>query len=771
MLLYFITCFLIILPVSLSAQTYAIPGQIEAENYSSMSGIQTEACSEGGTNVGWIEAGDWMEYSVNITAGTYNVSYRVASLSSGGGLSLQINGATYNTVSFAATGGWQTWTTVTGTATLPGGNQTIRIYANQTGWNINWFSFASTGVSTPTPTPTPGSSLTDITNLGGTVSAQYYDSPTNEEIDKLVDNTTSTKYLTFHTSGWVQYQISTGYVVTRYDISSANDAAERDPYTWTFQGSNNGSTWTTLDTRSGEDFPNRFQTRSFSFSNSSSFTYYRLNMTNNSGSILQLSELAIYGVPGSNTNTATPTTPQQNTATPTPTQPATLTDITNLGGTVSAQYYDSPTNEEIDKLIDNTTSTKYLTFHASGWVQYQIGTGYVVTRYDISSANDAAERDPYTWTFQGSNNGSTWATLDSRSGEDFPNRFQTRSFSFSNVSSYTYYRLNMTNNSGTILQLSEWAIYGVQGSNTNTATPTTPQQNTATPTRTSTPTPTWTPAPTATPVGGWRVVWEDNFDVDGQPNSANWNYHVGNGYNTGIPDFQGWGNGEWEWYRPENSYVQGGNLVLRADYSTTPYYNVGGRDWYQKSGRVTTQGKHSWTYGKIEARIRLPKGQGNWCAFWMLGASSDGSYTSNYNPSSSYYDVMVTNWASCGEVDICEHVAASTTGFANCFWDNRIGVYPWDGTQNANYGNDAAYYGDVNVYKVYSLEWDATYMKWLVDGVQTHIIDITPSHLEEFHKPFYLILNMAIGGTLGGAVDAGAFPMYMYVDYVRVSQK
>ncbi|MBN1409557.1 MAG: carbohydrate-binding protein [Spirochaetales bacterium] len=106
-----------------------------------MSGIQTESCSEGGLNVGWIEAGDWMDYNLNVTAGTYTVSYRVASLSSGGSLDLRIGNTTYNTVSFAATGGWQTWTTVTGTVTLPGGNQTIRIYSNQTGWNINWFNF------------------------------------------------------------------------------------------------------------------------------------------------------------------------------------------------------------------------------------------------------------------------------------------------------------------------------------------------------------------------------------------------------------------------------------------------------------------------------------------------------------------------------------------------------------------------------------------------------------------------------------------------------
>ncbi|MBN1409429.1 MAG: hypothetical protein JW969_01200, partial [Spirochaetales bacterium] len=226
------------------------------------------------------------------------------------------------------------------------------------------------------------------------------------------------------------------------------------------------------------------------------YPYYRLNMTNNSGTILQLSEWEIMGIVG-NTNTATPTrtstptpTSPASTSTPTPTTPVNLQDITNLSGTVSAQYYDSPSGEEIEKLIDNTTSTKYLTFHASGWVQFA-GSSAVVTQYTISSANDAAERDPYTWTLQGSSNGSTWVTLDSRSGEDFPNRFQTRAFTFGNSNAYPYYRLNMTNNSGTILQLSEWEIFGaVNNTATSTSTPTrtpTPVQATATPTRSPTP--------------------------------------------------------------------------------------------------------------------------------------------------------------------------------------------------------------------------------------------------------------------------------------------
>jgi hypothetical protein len=150
----------------------------------------------------------------------------------------------------------------------------------------------------------PGSSPSgeDITNLGGTLSAQYQTgSPTGEEYTKLIDNNINTKYLTVHTSAWMQYQAPSSYVVTSYRLTSANDAPERDPLSWTLQGSNNGSTWTTIDTRSNEDFPNRFQTRTFTFTNTTGYTHYRFNMSNNSGTMLQLAEIELFGTPSGQT--------------------------------------------------------------------------------------------------------------------------------------------------------------------------------------------------------------------------------------------------------------------------------------------------------------------------------------------------------------------------------------------------------------------------------------------------------------------------------------
>jgi beta-glucanase (GH16 family) len=265
----------------------------------------------------------------------------------------------------------------------------------------------------------------------------------------------------------------------------------------------------------------------------------------------------------------------------------------------------------------------------------------------------------------------------------------------------------------------------------------------------------------------WTLVWSDEFNGTGQPSSSNWNYHVGNGWNGGLPGFQGWGNGEWEWYRPENCYQSGGNLVLKAEYFSSPT-SIGGRNWYQRSCRITTDTKRSITYGKIEARIQLPNANGSWPAFWMMGDVCDDTSTSNYGAPLSYYDTMATNWASCGEVDIMEHRNSESTIYNNIYWDLRTGVFPWTAGQNANYATNYNA-GNVAAFHTYGIEWDQSYIRWFYDGVQTHIIDIRPGTLEEFRKPFHLILNLALAGQFPGMDPTQSqFPLYMNVDYVRV---
>ncbi len=134
----------------------------------------------------------------------------------------------------------------------------------------------------------------DITNLGGTLTAEFPNSSSESE-DKIIDNNPGTKYLGVNgAGGWVQYQASQPYTVTRYAITAANDAPERDPMNWTLYGSNDGSSWTALDVRSGEDFPNRFQKRHFTAANSTAYSHYRLDLVQNSSILFQLSELELF---------------------------------------------------------------------------------------------------------------------------------------------------------------------------------------------------------------------------------------------------------------------------------------------------------------------------------------------------------------------------------------------------------------------------------------------------------------------------------------------
>ncbi len=274
--------------------------------------------------------------------------------------------------------------------------------------------------------------------------------------------------------------------------------------------------------------------------------------------------------------------------------------------------------------------------------------------------------------------------------------------------------------------------------------------------------------------GNWTVVWEDNFDGSGQPDASNWNYHVGNGFNPGANAFDGWGNGEWEWYRPENAYLQNGNLVIRADYNSSPT-TIAGRQWYQRSARLTTEGKRSWTYGRIEARMQLPTATATWPAFWMMGDASDDTFTTNYGADINTYDRMASNWSSCGEIDIMEHKNADTITYQNLFWDTRTGVFPWSGSNVAN--NPSTFgTGNVAAFHLYSIEWDANQIAWFVDRDTNpnpvKVQSITDGTMEEFHKPFHIILNLALAGQFPGTTpNQGDFPLYMLVDYVRVWQK
>lgn len=231
----------------------------------------------------------------------------------------------------------------------------------------------------------------------------------------------------------------------------------------------------------------------------------------------------------------------------------------------------------------------------------------------------------------------------------------------------------------------------------------------------------------------WSLVWSDEFDGTSL-NSSNWSAEIGTGSG-------GWGNNELQYYtnRTENLQVTGGNLVITARKE-----NYGGMGY--TSARIKTQNLRNFTYGKIEARIKLPSGQGLWPAFWMLGSN-----------------ITSVGWPKCGELDIMERV--NNNSYVN-------GTVHWDANGQADYGqiSDSL---DFSQYHVYSVEWDSSYIRWFVDGAQFNEFYIANNtgNTEEFQKSFFILLNLAVGGNWPGSPNSSTpFPAQMFVDYVRVYQ-
>lgn len=233
------------------------------------------------------------------------------------------------------------------------------------------------------------------------------------------------------------------------------------------------------------------------------------------------------------------------------------------------------------------------------------------------------------------------------------------------------------------------------------------------------------------------LIWSDEFEYTGLPDNSKWNMETGGG---------GWGNNELQYYTDREANVKVDNGVLTITALEEQY---SGRDY--TSARITTQNKFDFKYGKIEARIKLPYGQGLWPAFWMLGdnISSEG-------------------WPACGEIDIMEMVGGTNndnTVHSTLHWEN-------DGT-HANYGESYSLTSGIfaDEYHIFSVEWDNQEIRGFMDDTQYFVADITPEQLSEFHNNFFTILNVAVGGNWPGSPDATTtFPQTMEVDYVRVYQ-
>ena len=247
----------------------------------------------------------------------------------------------------------------------------------------------------------------------------------------------------------------------------------------------------------------------------------------------------------------------------------------------------------------------------------------------------------------------------------------------------------------------------------------------------------------------WEQVWTEEFDGD-TLDLSKWNI---------LRWRPGWVNNEQQAYtdRDTNVFLENGNLVIQGliepDYYDTDHagnqYNA---DY--TSGRINTDDRFSWTYGRFDIKAKLPKGNGSWPAIWMLGEN-----------------ISSAGWPDCGEIDIMEHV-----GFDDGNIHGSIHTKDYNHMINTQRSGSTLISTATESFHVYSLEWSPNYLRYLVDD-QPFFFVYNDSDGDvarwPFDAPQYMILNLAIGGDWGGAqgIDPSSFPMRMLVDHVRVSKR
>jgi beta-glucanase (GH16 family) len=244
-------------------------------------------------------------------------------------------------------------------------------------------------------------------------------------------------------------------------------------------------------------------------------------------------------------------------------------------------------------------------------------------------------------------------------------------------------------------------------------------------------------------VADLELIWRDEFDgpAGTPPDPSRWGYELGDGTEAGNP---GWGNDELQVYTDDaaNAALDGnGNLAITARRDATGGYT---------SARLLTRDTFAFAYGRIESRVRVPRGAGLWPAVWMLGAN-----------------IPDVGWPDCGEIDVMEHVAreprriyGTIHGPGYC-GDNGYG-------RTSDLEHDLA--DDFHVFRV---DWSPGALEWFCDDVRYHWArpeDVAPSTWA-FDHPFFVLVNLAVGGHFGQAVaESTVFPQALLVDYVRIYQ-
>jgi beta-glucanase (GH16 family)/uncharacterized protein involved in high-affinity Fe2+ transport len=744
-----------------------IPGTVQAENYDTggqgvgynitsvngtansyrSDGVDLEATSDtgGGYNIGWTASGQWFRYTVNVTtAGTYTVTFRVAAIGAvidGFHISNSSGTNLSGTINVPATGAWQTWTNVTARVTLSAGQQTLTINQDNAGWNINYVTFASTeGPYGGTAAAIPGTVQAENYDLGGqgvaynvtsvNGSANSYRS---DGVDLEVTTDTGGGYdIGWTASGqWFKYTVN---VATAGNYTITFRVAAPSAVSDAFHVSN--SAGTNLSGSVSVPATGGYQ----------DWTNVTVNVILPAG---QQSLTINQDAAGWNINYATFTSVASGGEGPYGGTPAAVP------GTVQAENYDtggqgvgyevgstngSANNYRSDGVdLEATTDTGGgydLGWTASGqWFKYTVNVAIAGT-YTVGfrvAAPTAVTDALHLATSSGNN--------------------LTGSVSIPATGGYQVW----TNVSATVtLQAGEQTLTLYQdagGWNVNYFTFT---AGTGGGTGSCAGVPSITVGSTT-----YTPQWCQEFNGSaGSPDTSVWNFDLGNN--------GGWGNGEAEVYCGPPGYS--GNpsqCPTTFSTSTAPVYIDGNghlviqpRDvngtWI--SGRMNTEGKQNFEYGILVASIQLPNttNQGLWPAFWTLGSN-----------------ITSVPWPTCGEADIMENWSPQVDNGAGPAGNNSTVHTAKTGGSGygARYTFPSGEAADT-AFHTYGIVWSQNEMQFFVDNSSSPFFTVTPSNLPSgdtwpFNQNIFTILNVAIGGTLGGSISGLSNPGPMVVDYVR----
>jgi beta-glucanase (GH16 family) len=743
-------------PGTVQAENYDTGGQGVAYNVTSINGtgnsyrsdgvdLEVTTDTGGGYDLGWTTGGQWFRYTVNVaTAGTYTVTFRVAAIdavtdalhisnSSGTNLSGSVN--------VPATGGWQTWTNVTASVTLPAGEQTLTIDQDNAGWNLNYTTFASTeGPYGGTAAAIPGTVQAENYDLGGqgvaynvtsiNGSANSYRS---DGVDLEATTDTGGGYdLGWTTAGqWFKYTVS---VATAGSYTVTFRVAALDAVTDALHISNASGTnlsgsvnvpatggWQTWENVTATvTLPAGQQTLTINQDNAGWNINYATFTSSSSGS-----EGPYGGTPA-----AVPGTVQaENYDTG---GQGIGYDVSSTNGTGNSYRSDG-----VDLEVTTDTGGGYdLGWTASGqWFRYTVNVAtagtYTVT---FRVAAPSAVTDAFHLSSAGGTNLSGEVSLPATGGYQtwtnvsatvtLPAGEQTLTFDQDAAGwNLNYFTFASGSGGGT------GNCSGVSNITVGSTT--------------------YTPQ------------WCQEFNgAAGSPDTTVWNFDLGNN--------GGWGNGEVEVYCGPPGYA--GNpsqCPTTFSTSTAPVYidgnghlviqpiNVGGT-WI--SGRMNTEGVQNFTYGILVASIQLPNttNQGLWPAFWTLGSN-----------------ITTVPWPTCGEADIMENWSPQVDGGAGPAGNNstiHTAETGGDGI-GERYTFPSGEAGDT-AFHTYGIVWTQNEMQFYVDNASAPFFTVTPSSLPSgdtwpFNQSIFTILNVAVGGTLGGSTSGLTNPQPMLVDYVR----